>query len=305
MASVLPVLWLYGPSGVGKSTAAWVLWTRLWRDGVRAAHVDIDQVSMCYGPPTPDRWAPEPAHDPGRHRLQTLNLDAVAANARDAGAACLVVSGVVDPEHGIDRGLLPNVALTPIRLRADVDELRRRLGVRGRPDEPLDEILRDAVALDRLSGASIDTTGLDVNEVVERISKHIEGWPPPVRAASAALTPNSVTRLPGSIHWICGPREDGKSMVAWQVYREMRLSGTCAAFLDLDQVGFLSPARVADPGNRRLMAANLASVWRTFLANGSECLVVAAPRDDPATARSVCAAALPEATLNFRCLHGR
>lgn len=301
--SALPVLWLYGPSGVGKSTAAWELSTRLWGDGVRAAYVDIDQIGMCYGPPTPENWAPEPADDPVRHRLKTLNLDAVAANARDAGAACLVVSGIVDPEHGIDRGLLPNVALTPIRLRADEDELRHRLALRARPDEPLDEILRDAATLERFPGEFVDTTGRGVDAVVERVLKLVDGWPRARTPEENAAT--RVSRVPGTMHWICGPREDGKSTVAWQVYRELRRSGTRADYLDLEQVGFLAPPRDADPGNRRLMSANLASVWRTFRDRGAECLVVAAPDDNPAAARSACAAALPDVNLVFRCMHGR
>ena len=32
---------------------------------------------MCYGPPTAQHWAPEPAADPGRHRLEARALDAV------------------------------------------------------------------------------------------------------------------------------------------------------------------------------------------------------------------------------------
>jgi hypothetical protein len=61
----LPVLWLYGPAGVGKTTAAWELFTELSRDGIPTGYVDIDQLGMCYAAPTPDEWAPEPATDPG------------------------------------------------------------------------------------------------------------------------------------------------------------------------------------------------------------------------------------------------
>ncbi|HWG23743.1 hypothetical protein [Actinospica sp.] len=291
MTSALPVLWLYGPSGVGKSTVAWELSTRLWRDGVRAAYVDVDQLGMCYGPPTPEKWWPEPAQDPGRHRMQTANLDAVAANARDSGAACLVVSGVVDPEHGIDERLLPNVALTAIRLRVDADELRYRLSVRDRPGEPMDEVMLEAVLMDRFPGSYVDTTGLSVDEVIGGISKVAEDWPGsdstaaakavrPATAISAVRTPE----LPGRVLRIRGPREGARSMVGWQIYRQMRLSGTNAAYVDLDQLGFLRPFDAADPGNRRLQAANLAAVWRTFRAAGAECLVAAEPLDDAAAA---------------------
>ena len=276
MTSALPVLWLYGPSGVGKSTVAWELSTRLWRDGVRAAYVDMDQLGMCYGAPTPENRFPEPADDPGRHRLQTRNLDAVAVNARDAGAACLVVSGVVDPEHGIDAGLLPHVELTAIRLRVEKDELLRRLGVRARPGERVDDNLREAGVMDRLPGPYIDTTGLSVDEVLEKIDL------PRIEAAVPKAI--HVPELPGRVLRIRGPREGSRSMVGWQIYAQLQRSGTRAAYVDLDQLGFLRPFDAVDPGNRRLQAANLAAVWRTFRAAGAECLVVAEPNDDPAAA---------------------
>jgi hypothetical protein len=236
---------------------------------VRAAYVDVDQMGMCYGPPTADNWAPEPVDDPGRHRIQTANVNAVAANLRDAGAACMVVSGVVDPEHGIDRTLLPDVDLTAVRLRADADELRRRLVARDRPGEPIEEDLREAELMDRLTGPCIDTTGLIVDDVVRKIDLP--------ELADAAPHAVQAGELPGRILWIRGPREGTRSVVGWQLYRQLRLSGTCAAYVDLVQLGLLRPADAADPGNRLLRAANLAAVWRAFRAAGAECLVVAEP----------------------------
>jgi adenylylsulfate kinase-like enzyme len=283
MTNALPVLWLYGPSGVGKSTAARELFTRLAADGVPVAHVDIDYLGMFYGPPTPESWAPEPASDPVRYRLKTVNLDAVAANARGAGAAGLIVGGIVDPEHGIDVSLLPNVALTAIRLRAEPEELRRRLEVRGRPDEPFDEILRDAATLDREDfpgpGACVDTTGLTVDEVIEQVTEHVKGWPT-VRAMATAPHLDAPP-TGGSILWLNGPRPAGLSAVGYQVYRRLRLAGMRAAYLDLEQVGFLRPARATDPGDHRLKAANLAAVWRTFRARGADCLVAVGSADGP------------------------
>ena len=60
------MLWVYGPAGVGKTTVGWALFTQLGREGIAVGYVDIDQLGMCYGPPTPDNWAPEPVSDPGR-----------------------------------------------------------------------------------------------------------------------------------------------------------------------------------------------------------------------------------------------
>jgi pantothenate kinase-related protein Tda10 len=46
--TTLPVLWLYGPSGIGKTTVTWELFVRLFREGVSTGYVDIDQLGMCY-----------------------------------------------------------------------------------------------------------------------------------------------------------------------------------------------------------------------------------------------------------------
>jgi len=281
----LPVLWIYGPAGVGKTTAAWALFDRLSRDGIRTGFVDIDMLGMCYAAPTPEHWAPEPASDPVRHLLKISALDRVLANFRAAGARCVIVSGVVDPERGVDPGMLPHAELTLCRLRAEPDELRRRMAVRGRPGEPVDEILRDAATLDRseLPGVCIDTTGHGVDEVVRLVLKYVGEWPAKGGLDDGAALTAVATSAPstsGEILWISGPRAIGKSTIGWQVYRQSRLAGQHTAFLDLDQVGFLRPTRSEDVGNHRLKAANLAAVWQTFRSRGAQRLVVVGPIDD-------------------------
>lgn len=283
--SALPVLWLYGPAGVGKTTAAWELFTRISGDGVRVAHVDIDQLGMCYGPPTSTEslW-PEPVSDHVRHRRKTVNLDAVAANAREAGAAGLIVSGIVDPEHGIDTGLLPNVALTAIRLRAEPTEILHRLSVRARPGQQFDEVLHDAAALDRndFPGACIDTTRLDVDQVLEQVTKHAADWLTVGAQSATPLPAEPATTRPGvPILWLCGPRPPGLSAVGYEVHRQLRLAGMSAAYLDLEQVGFLRPPSPEDPANHRFKAANLAAVYRTFQACGADCLVAVGSAEEP------------------------
>jgi hypothetical protein len=283
-SDALPVLWIYGPAGVGKTTAAWALFDQLSRDGIRTGFVDIDQLGMCYDPPTAERWAPEPASDPTRHLLKIAALDPVLANFRAAGAQCVIVAGIVDPERGVDPELLPQAELTLCRLRAEPDELRRRMSARGRPDEPVDEVLQDAATLDRsgLPGACIDTTGHRADEVVRLVLKSIGEWPAKGRlddGATPAAPATSASSTTGEILWISGPRAIGKSTIGWQVYRQSRLAGQHTAFLDLDQVGFLRPAHSEDVGNHRLKAANLAAVWLTFRSRGAQRLVVVGPID--------------------------
>lgn len=57
--AAIPVLWLCGPVGVGKTTVGWEIYSQMIASGVEAAYLDIDQLGICY---------PEPASDPGRHR---------------------------------------------------------------------------------------------------------------------------------------------------------------------------------------------------------------------------------------------
>src|SRR5262249_6135645 len=141
-------------------------------------YVDIDQLGMCYAPPTRQHWAPEPADDPGRHRLKARTLDAVVANFRDAGARCMVVPGVTDPVRGVQTQFVPHAALTTCRLRVAPADLRRRLAARGSPTDDLAGELADADALDRAFATDpcVDTTGLAVAEVVDRVRART-GWP--------------------------------------------------------------------------------------------------------------------------------
>jgi hypothetical protein len=173
--SGLPVLWLYGPPGVGKTTVGWALYEHLVQGGTAAGYVDIDQLGMCYAAPTPEDWAPEPADDHGRHRLKARSLNAVLPNFRAAGAQGVVVSGVVDAERGIHVDLIPNGDVTPCRLRADAAELRSRVASRGRPAEDVEACLREADAFDRnhIQGACVETTGVDVADVIASVRTRI------------------------------------------------------------------------------------------------------------------------------------
>jgi predicted ABC-type ATPase len=322
--STLPVLWLYGPPGVGKTTVSWELFVRLAQEGIGTGYVDIDQLGMCYAPPTPEHWAPEPADDPGRHRLKARALDAVVANFGDAGARCLLVPGVTDPVRGVETGFIPNAALTTCRLRAGPADLRRRLTSRGNPlDDPARE-LADAEALDRAFATDrhVDTTGLTVAEAADRVRART-GWPDRVRARTGwpdrgpartgwpdlpgpidgpSLAQPVPDPIPGEILWLCGPTAVGKSTVGWQVYQQVRRSGVNAAFVDLDQLGFHRPVPDSDPGNHRLKAANLAAVWRTFRAGGATCLIAVGPLERPSEVAAY-TVALPAATITLCRLH--
>ena len=266
---VFPVLWLCGPPGVGKSTVAWKIFTDLLCSGINSGFVDVDQLGICY---------PEPPADPGRHRMQLENLAAVVDTYRSAGARCVIVSGIVDAEHGVDHDQLRDITLTLCRLRSDRIELTRRLAARGEVQYDLDAVWREAEALDRgaVVETLIDTTGLTMAEVADRVQQHTGGWPGLRGAASDLLAPTSLSSArvsagaAGPVLWLCGPAGVGKSAVGFQIFMQQLGAGRAAAFVDLDQVGFCEPAPSDDPARHRVKASNLAALWRTYRTAGAQ-----------------------------------
>jgi adenylylsulfate kinase-like enzyme len=298
VAIVTPVLWLCGPSGVGKTTVAWEIYSQLADAGVDVGYVDIDQLGMCF---------PEPASDPGRYRIQAQNLGAVAAGFRAAGARCVVVSGVVDPIRGVHVDKLPNIAATLCRLRVDADELARRLIERHGDSGMVAEALTEAEALDAsdFSNLCIDTTDLPIAEVVRLVRERTTDW----RSLSGPSTPGGADGpadgADGSILWLCGPTGVGKSTVGFGLYMKHVLGSQIpGAFIDLDQIGFYLPAPTTVRVNHQMRARILADIWGTFRAAGAQCLTMVGPAEDEA-AISAYAEALPTATLTVCRLHAR
>jgi adenylylsulfate kinase-like enzyme len=249
----IPVLWLTGPPGVGKTTAAWALFTELTREQWPVAYVDIDQVGMCY----PARQA-----DPERHELKALNLDALLSHYRAAGATAVVVSGISDPRV---RPPLPHARLTLCRLHTTVAELDRRFLSRQQNQAALAEIHQEAAELDRSRTAdvTIDATGLTPERTACRARA---SWTP---AAAGRAGPGTPLGLPGNVLWVTGPRGVGKSTVANLVYRRVLATGRTAGYLDLRQLTFCSPR---DEG---LGVRAVAAVWRNYRDAGATYLVVA------------------------------
>ncbi|MEW2398039.1 hypothetical protein [Streptomyces sp. NPDC046862] len=280
----------------------------LIRAGIESGFVDIDQLGICY---------PEPAGDPGRHRMKARNVDAVVAGFRAVGARCLIVSGVVDPARGVHVDQIPQAAVRVCRLRADREALRQRFTGRGGPAELVDEVLREADALDAstFADACVDTSGLPVNEAARRVGERTGGWPASALDRSAdALGPSAVTavgRSPATaqaepsadlpVLWLCGATGVGKSTVGFEVYQRVLGAGATAAYLDLDQLGFCRPVP-DDPAHHRVKARNLAAVWRTYRAAGAQCLIMSGPVEDEATVKAY-ADAIPAAELTLCRLH--
>jgi chloramphenicol 3-O-phosphotransferase len=293
----LSVLWLCGPPGAGKSAAGWALYAGLARSGARAGFADIDQLGMCL---------PAPPDDLERYRLKERNLSAVAGNFRVAGCDAVVVSGDLGPSPGISSGTVPGASLTVCRLRASPGELRRRLASRGEGPDFVAGALRQAEELDRtcFADACVSTDGLTVAEVARLVRKRCGGWPPEGVAGAGAgeVAPAPAVGADGDVLLVCGATGVGKSAAGFEVYLRQLRTGVAAAYIDLGQIGFMSPVPADDPGRHRLKALNLANLWRAYHAAGARRLVLSGPVPDERAA-AVYAAALPAARVTVCRLH--
>jgi hypothetical protein len=236
------------------------------------------------------------------------NVSAVAGNFRAAGCDAVVASGHLgssDISSLTDWG----DSLTICRLRASAGELRRRLTSRRAPDLVADS-LREAERLDRSSFADVcvDTDGLTVAEVARLVRERCGDWPPEPAAGDHAdedaQAPTPAGGAGGDVLLVCGATGAGKSAVGFEVFLRQLRAGVSAAYVDLDQVGFVSPPVVPanDPGGHRLKARNLADLWPRYHEAGARFLVLSGPVPD-ARAAAVYAGMLPAARLTVCRLH--
>jgi hypothetical protein len=144
---VTTVLWLLGPSGVGKSTVGW----HVYRSLDRASYVDTDQLGLCF---------PAPADDPENHVVKSSALGALWPEYEGSP---LVVSGFLNTveEARLYTDRLSGADITLCRLRVNRAELRARFLGRGWLVEQVDQALDDADALERADFAdfTVDTDG--------------------------------------------------------------------------------------------------------------------------------------------------
>ena len=253
----LPVLWLCGAPATGKSTVAWQVFNDLSDQGLRVGYLDIDQIGML---------APPLDGDPRCHGFKVDNLAGMVRNYRAAGAQVLVISGVIDPEHGHDFAQAAVEAdITFCHLTVDEPILRARLAARRWPSAAADEAV---VMMSSLTDAPFVTTVMDTTwrdpGVLAREAATL------VTAASSTLDTQELLECSGGeVTIIIGPRAVGKSSVSWGLAMRRWTSGERTAYVDLDQVGFLRPA----PSDASLQAANLGVIWRSALSRGANRLI--------------------------------
>lgn len=263
------VWWLYGPPSVGKSATAWELFTQVLR-GEPRGYFDIDQVGMC---------SPAPADDGGRYALKARAAGRVVRRLTDAGARTVIISGVLD-ERSL-RTVVDEVdgaAVTFCRLRVDPGELKRRLATRYGPGDTA-RALAEADRWDRYdaAGLSVDTGGGDPLDIARRVAGAVRpaASPTPVlssRPPSAA--PAAIGDDPGRAVLICGPTGVGKSTVGFGLFGDLQADGRTAAYLDLQQLGFLADLPGDAPGGHEVVAGCVADLWDQYRAVGAQDLVL-------------------------------
>lgn len=255
--SPLPVLWLCGAPATGKSTVAWQVFSDLADQGLCVGYLDIDQIGML---------APPPDEDPSCHRFKVDNLAGIVRNYRTAGTQVLVISGVIDPEHGHDFARAAvEAGITFCHLTLDEPTMRERLAARGWPSAAADEAV---IMMSGLSAAPfvttvINTTGRDPIGLARDAATFVTA------ASSIPDTQELPECSAGVVTIILGPRGVGKSSVSWGMAMRRWVNGEPTVYVDLDQVGFLRPA----PFDASLQAANLGVIWRNALSRGANRLI--------------------------------
>lgn len=271
------VWWLYGPPSVGKSATAWQLFTEVLR-GEPRGYVDVDQVGMCY---------PEPPGDPGRHALKARAVGRVVRRFAGAGVRSLVVSGVVD-EHSLSTVAdeVDPAEVTFCRLRVDPGELERRLRTRYAPED-VARALDEADAWDRDDPGSVvvDTSLGAPLDVALRVAEIIRSTP----SASARPSPASRSAAPdaagtggGRAVLVCGPTGVGKSAVGFGLFADLLGDGRTAAYLDLQQLGFLADLPDGAPDSHEVVAACVGDLWEQYRTVGAQDLVLSGEVDQEA-----------------------
>jgi hypothetical protein len=279
MQRPFPVLWLYGPSGIGKTTIAWELYCKtLSESGV--ALIETDMVRMCDPPPTDD------PHNVG---LIAENLSGILSNLRAGGVRGVVVTAVSATRRSVDAvmALVPEVSVTVCRLHANREEHARRYSSRGFMLGALQQHLADAAAIEtsEVADLRVDITELAAPEAARAVLD-ASGWAPPP-ASSVDPPPPLPAQPPPQLAagersvpliWLSGPRGAWTTAAGYRVAARFWRAGTKAAYVDLEQLGYLGTRDQAR--HAQLKAGNFAAVWSGFRSAGAEHVVISGSDDD-------------------------
>lgn len=270
---MIPMVWLVGTSGVGKSTVGWQLQQALEDRDVRAAFVDADQLRNAAGvESTEDEFIAD-------------GLAAVAPNFQHAGATILIVAGMVDDAAHLARllpvGRRPDVLVVHLHASDEtvVDRVeRRRWNV---------ELAADSVDYANRFDASwvdlvIDTTDQSPSEVVESLLERLER-PVDSERLDKPVSVLSLIDAEPTLTLITGAGGVGLSTTGFLAFLQRMWSGESIGYVDSHQVGFVG-ADPLMPEAAWLRAANSAALAAAMSRHGIGHVIITA---DPLTARAL------------------
>lgn len=269
---VLPIIWLLGTSGAGKSTVGYRVLSHLADAGVTAAFVDADQLRLAS------------ALRATETDLIAASLPALMRNYRTHGAQALIVAGVVDDASHLAR-LLPGVSrhlVLAVRLDADGDTIRERVHRRGWLTELADTAVDyDARIASDLADLRLDTTGRSPSQLASQVAEVALAHSRQIVAASldtpARQQPTTATLK--RMVAITGPGGVGVSTNGFQTFSLLARAGGPVGYLDTHQLGFLG-TDVRSDHLGPLRSANAHAVAGSLACAGAETVVVSG---DPRT----------------------
>jgi predicted ABC-type ATPase len=282
---VLPILWILGASGVGKSTVGFRLVHELGGVGILAALVDADQLRLARG------------LDLTETELIASGLPPLEREFRARGAQVLIVSGIADDaDHlaALLSGLRDHPRLT-VHLDVDADALRERIRHRGSLIGEMEENVEYAARLDpHLADLRLDTTGRSPSELATRITADTFAFLEHHQLQHQDTVPGDpdLDTPPRQVVLISGPGGVGLSTVGYSAYS--RIAGP-AAYLDAHQLGLLGTGSRAEElapmraVNTRAVAGNLTRAGADFVVVTGDPRTIRLLNDawDPATVTTV------------------
>jgi hypothetical protein len=172
-STVVPVLLVTGPVGVGKTAVLHEADALLIETGIRHATVELEEIARCWseGPESP------------RGPLVSRNLAALWSNFLAAGASRLLLAGLLEQRSDLRlvEDAVPGAAVTVVRLHAPLSLLEERIRLRepGSPEGELDGARWWVEHLDqeRVEDHVVETADRPVLEIAREVLR-LAGWIP-------------------------------------------------------------------------------------------------------------------------------